>query len=245
MCVCVRSCVCACVCLSVSLSERMRLSLSLSLPVPLSLVPTTQKKKKRSQPGLTDHPLTSLLGSHSSLVKPRARRNRLHEGRLDDHWDAGYLVEFRSCSSPLLPLHKCLQITGLTSHASHTDALSDGVVAVPAYLVGIRSGLPLALLHFRSGFGPGCCRVALMIFFLLSSLLFCPTVRLLCSDDQRRWRPSCLPSLTLAESFFLGDMKSRKSANPPEFLSFDLGTPCPACPAQRWPSSQDCDGNTG
>lgn len=79
---------------------------------------------------------------------------RLHEGLLDDHWDAGYLVEFRSCSSPLLPLHKCLQITGLTSHASHTDALSDGVVAVSACLGRDQIWITTCTLHFRSGFGP-------------------------------------------------------------------------------------------
>lgn len=130
-------------------------------------------------------------------------------------------MEFRSCSSPVLPLHKCLQITGLTSHASHTDALSDGVAPFSAYLVGIRSGLPLAVYTLAPALDlvvPG--RFD-FYFIFLSSLFSCPThciARLFSYDDHRRWRSSCLRSLTLAESFFLGDMKSRKSANPPEYL---------------------------
>lgn len=104
--------------------------------------------------GLTDHPLfslsLSLLGFPLLPCETANPSIRLHEARLDNHWDAGYLVEFRSCSSPLLPLHKCLQITGLTSHASHTDALSDGVAPFSAYLVGIRSGLPLAVYTLAS-----------------------------------------------------------------------------------------------
>lgn len=132
-------------------------------------------------------------------------------------------MEFRSCLSPLLPLHRCLQITGLTSHASHTDALSDGVAPFSAYLVGIRSGLPLAVYTFAPALDlvvPGRFDF-LRFFFFLPFLFSCPTyciVLLFPYDDHRRWRPSCLRSPILAESFFLGDMKSRKSANPPEYL---------------------------
>lgn len=190
---------------------------------PLFFASPLFRRLKPQGDGSTVHPLTSFWGSHSSLVKPRARQSVSTRAVLTTTGIQGIWVEFRSCSSPVLPLHRCLQITGLASHASHTAALSDGVVAVSARTrrdqIWITTGAR-GLYTFAPALGlvvPG----GPELFFSRSPLFFCLcnlSVRSFSSDDQRRWRPSCLPLLALAESGFPDDMKEPQIRKSPRIL---------------------------
>lgn len=106
--------------------------------------------------GSTVHPLTSFWGSHSSLVKPRARQSVSTRAVVTTTGIQGIWLNSGAARLHCCPLHKCLQITRLTSHASHTAALSDGVVAVSVRTCRDQIWITTVTLHFRSGFGPGC-----------------------------------------------------------------------------------------